>query len=170
MDGHHLCIGDHHFFDRHVGKFENALEDFFLCGFKDAVFSSFSYQEFYLFLSDIGPFGEWFFAKGPEHKGGAKGEELHKDGVDLCKGVNAPCRPEANGFRVHQGNGLGDELSKDDQKIGDDDYSDPDGNRFRSKRNGFDGKRMKIVEMVGQRISKVKLEKLPDPAEGPHSA
>ena len=29
-----------------------------------------------------------------------------------------------------------------------------------------EGKRMRIVEMVGQRISKVKLEKLPEPAQG----
>jgi putative hemolysin len=29
----------------------------------------------------------------------------------------------------------------------------------------IEGKRIKIVEMVGQRISKVKLEKLPEPAE-----
>jgi putative hemolysin len=29
----------------------------------------------------------------------------------------------------------------------------------------FEGKRIKIVEMVGQRISKVKLEKLPEPTE-----
>ena len=34
----------------------------------------------------------------------------------------------------------------------------------------IEGKCMKIVEMVGQRISKVKLEKLPEPAEGPPSA
>jgi putative hemolysin len=33
-----------------------------------------------------------------------------------------------------------------------------------------EGKRISIVEMVGQRISKVKLEKLPEPAEGTHSA
>jgi putative hemolysin len=30
----------------------------------------------------------------------------------------------------------------------------------------LEGKRIKIVEMVGQRISKVKLEKLPEPAPG----
>jgi putative hemolysin len=29
-----------------------------------------------------------------------------------------------------------------------------------------EGKRINIVEMVGQRISKVKLEKLPEPAQG----
>jgi CBS domain containing-hemolysin-like protein len=29
----------------------------------------------------------------------------------------------------------------------------------------IEGKRMRIVEMVGQRISKVKLERLPEPAE-----
>jgi putative hemolysin len=29
----------------------------------------------------------------------------------------------------------------------------------------IEGKRIKIVEMVGQRISKVKLEKLPEPTE-----
>ncbi len=29
----------------------------------------------------------------------------------------------------------------------------------------IEGKRIRIVEMVGQRISKVKLEKLPEPAE-----
>jgi magnesium and cobalt exporter, CNNM family len=34
----------------------------------------------------------------------------------------------------------------------------------------IEGKRMKIVEMVGQRISKVKLEKLPEPSEGPPRA
>jgi CBS domain containing-hemolysin-like protein len=34
----------------------------------------------------------------------------------------------------------------------------------------IEGKRIKIVEMVGQRISKVKLEKLLEPAEGPPSA
>ncbi len=34
----------------------------------------------------------------------------------------------------------------------------------------IEGKRLKIVEMVGQRISKVKLEKLPEPVEGPPSA
>ena len=34
----------------------------------------------------------------------------------------------------------------------------------------IEGKRMKIVEMVGQRISKVKLEKLPEPAERPPDA
>lgn len=34
----------------------------------------------------------------------------------------------------------------------------------------IEGKRIRIVEMVGQRISKVKLEKLPEPAEKPHSA
>jgi len=33
-----------------------------------------------------------------------------------------------------------------------------------------EGKRIRIVEMVGQRISKVKLEKLPEPAEEPPSA
>lgn len=31
----------------------------------------------------------------------------------------------------------------------------------------IEGKRIRIVEMVGQRISKVKLEKIPQPAEGP---
>ncbi len=30
-------------------------------------------------------------------------------------------------------------------------------------------KRIKIVEMVGQRIAKVKLEKLPEPTEGPNN-
>ena len=30
----------------------------------------------------------------------------------------------------------------------------------------IEGKRIRIVEMVGQRISKVKLEKLPEPTEG----
>ncbi len=34
----------------------------------------------------------------------------------------------------------------------------------------IEGKRIRIVEMVGQRISKVKLEKLSEPAEEPHSA
>jgi putative hemolysin len=34
----------------------------------------------------------------------------------------------------------------------------------------MEGKRIRIVEMVGQRISKVKLEKLPEPAEEPPSA
>jgi len=34
----------------------------------------------------------------------------------------------------------------------------------------IEGKRIRIVEMVGQRISKVKLERLPEPAEKPHSA
>jgi putative hemolysin len=34
----------------------------------------------------------------------------------------------------------------------------------------IEGKRMRIVEMVGQRISKVKLEKLPEPPEEPPSA
>ena len=34
----------------------------------------------------------------------------------------------------------------------------------------IEGKRIRIVEMVGQRISKVKLEKLPEPTEGAHSA
>ncbi|HUL31315.1 MAG TPA: transporter associated domain-containing protein, partial [Thermodesulfobacteriota bacterium] len=34
----------------------------------------------------------------------------------------------------------------------------------------IEGKRMRIVEMVGQRISKVKLEKLPEPAEKPPDA
>ncbi|OGQ03922.1 MAG: hypothetical protein A2026_14460 [Deltaproteobacteria bacterium RBG_19FT_COMBO_46_12] len=34
----------------------------------------------------------------------------------------------------------------------------------------IEGKRIRIVEMVGQRISKVKLERLPKPAEKPHSA
>jgi putative hemolysin len=34
----------------------------------------------------------------------------------------------------------------------------------------IEGKRIKIVEMVGQRISKVKLEKLPEPIEGLPSA
>jgi putative hemolysin len=34
----------------------------------------------------------------------------------------------------------------------------------------IEGKRIRIVEMVGQRISKVKLEKLPEPTEEPHSA
>jgi putative hemolysin len=33
----------------------------------------------------------------------------------------------------------------------------------------IEGKRINIVEMVGKRISKVKLEKLPGPAEEPHS-
>jgi putative hemolysin len=33
----------------------------------------------------------------------------------------------------------------------------------------IEGKRIKIVEMVGQRISKVKLEKLPEPTEGPNN-
>jgi putative hemolysin len=30
----------------------------------------------------------------------------------------------------------------------------------------IEGKRIRIVEMVGQRISKVKLEKLPEPTQG----
>jgi putative hemolysin len=34
----------------------------------------------------------------------------------------------------------------------------------------IEGKRLNIVEMVGQRISKVKLEKLPEPTEEPHGA
>jgi putative hemolysin len=34
----------------------------------------------------------------------------------------------------------------------------------------IEGKRLNIVEMVGQRISKVKLEKLPEPTEEPHDA
>jgi CBS domain containing-hemolysin-like protein len=33
-----------------------------------------------------------------------------------------------------------------------------------------EGKRMKIVEMVGQRISKVKLEKLPEPTPADKSS
>ena len=143
LNHHHLCIRNHHLFHGHVREFENALEDFFLRGFKDTVLSSFFDQHLHLFLSDIGPFGKWFFAKRSEHDGGAEGEDFDKDGGDFRKGVNRSCRPESYGFRMHQGNGLGYEFTKDHGKIGDDDDNDPDGNGFRSERNGLDGNRLK---------------------------
>ena len=119
LDHHHLRIRNHYLFYGHVREFENALEDLFLRGLKDAILSTFFDHHLHFLFRNVSPLGEEFLAEWLEYEAGAEGKDFNEDGGNLRKSVDRSCCPESDGFRMHQCNRLGHQFPKDHGEIGD---------------------------------------------------